>query len=88
MAYSTDVRELPEQSLARLEGLDLWIVGCLIDKPHETHAHVDKVLAWAEQLKPKLTVLVHMSARLDYAALAESLPAGILPAYDGMVLEA
>jgi phosphoribosyl 1,2-cyclic phosphate phosphodiesterase len=88
VAYSTDVHDLPERSLARLEGLDLWVVGCLIDKPHETHAHVDKVLAWAERLKPKLTVLVHMSARLDYAALAESLPAGILPAYDGMMLEA
>jgi len=87
VAYSTDVHELPEESFAKLQGLDIWIVGCLIDKPHETHADIDKVLGWVARVKPKLTVLVHMSPRLDYAALAASLPPGIVPGYDGMVLE-
>jgi phosphoribosyl 1,2-cyclic phosphate phosphodiesterase len=86
-AYSTDVHELPEPSLAKLAGLDLWVVGCLSDKPHETHANVDKVLGWADRLRPKLTVLVHLGPRLDYATLAAELPDGVVPAYDGMVLE-
>ncbi len=65
-AYSTDVHELPEESMARLQGLDLWLVGCLIDRPHETHADLDKVLAWVKRLRPKLTVLIHIepAARL------------------------
>ncbi|HEY1720981.1 MAG TPA: MBL fold metallo-hydrolase [Magnetospirillaceae bacterium] len=86
-AYSTDVTELPEESFAQLEGLDLWIVGCLSDKSHETHAHVEKALGWVKRLKPKHTVLVHLGPRLDYAELAATLPEGIVPAYDGMVLE-
>lgn len=86
-AYSTDVLNLPEASMARLEGLDLWIVGCLLDIPHTTHAHIDKALAWRERLKPKQMVITHMSPRLDYETLAKSLPEGVEPAYDGMVLE-
>jgi phosphoribosyl 1,2-cyclic phosphate phosphodiesterase len=87
VAYSTDVHELPKESMARLEGLDIWLVDCLIDKPHETHADLDKVLRWVEKLRPKLTVLIHMSPRLDYGELAAKLPADVVPAYDGMVLE-
>ena len=86
-AYSTDVLELPEESMALLHGLDVWIVGCLLDKPHHTHAHVDKVLGWAEVLQPKLTIITHMSPRLDYATLMASLPAGVVAAYDGMEIK-
>jgi phosphoribosyl 1,2-cyclic phosphate phosphodiesterase len=86
-AYSTDVLELPETSLKLLENLDLWIVGCLVDVPHPTHAHIDKALAWVERLRPKLTVITHMSRRLDYTALSASLPTGVIAAYDGLVLE-
>ena len=86
-AYSTDVTELPEESFAALKGIDLWIVGVLSDKAHETHAHLDKALGWVDRLQPKRTVLVHLGPRLDYAELAASLPDGIVPAYDGMVLE-
>ena len=84
-AYSTDVLNLPEPSMAALADLDLWIVGCLVDTPHETHAHVEKVLGWVERLKPKLTVVTHMSPRLDYDILKGSLPSGVIPAYDGLV---
>jgi phosphoribosyl 1,2-cyclic phosphate phosphodiesterase len=86
-AYCTDVWEFPENSLKRLENLDVWIIGCLIDQPHPTHAHVDKILAWAEIIKPKHTIFTHMSPRLDYNALKARLPAGMEPAYDGMVIE-
>jgi phosphoribosyl 1,2-cyclic phosphate phosphodiesterase len=85
-AYSTDVLELPEESLAQLHGLDLWVVGCLLDVPHNTHAHVAKALAWRERVKPKRMIITHMSPRLDYAVLASLLPDGVEPAYDGMVL--
>ncbi len=85
-AYSTDVLELPESSMAQLHGLDLWIVGCLLDKPHSTHAHIAKALAWREILRPQRMIITHMSPQLDYADLAARLPDGVEPAYDGMVL--
>jgi len=88
VAYCTDVVAFPAESLPALEGLDLLIVGCLLDEPHPTHADVDTVLAWVERFRPRRTVLTHMGSRLDYQALCRRLPAGIEPAYDGMVLDA
>ena len=70
-----------------LDGLDLWIIGCLTDTPHPTHAHLAKVLGWVERLTPKLTVITHMSPRLDYAKLSAILPPGVVAAFDGMVLD-
>lgn len=87
-AYSTDVVELPEESFAVLAGVKLWVIGCLTDMPHQTHAHVDKVLAWVERVKPQRAVLTHMSPKLDYDRLRAQLPGHVEPAYDGMVLDA
>jgi phosphoribosyl 1,2-cyclic phosphate phosphodiesterase len=87
VAYCTDVVAFPPQSFAALHGLDLLIVGCLVDEPHPTHAHVGRVLEWVEILRPRRTVLTHLGSRLDYQSLRARLPEGIEPAYDGMILE-
>jgi phosphoribosyl 1,2-cyclic phosphate phosphodiesterase len=87
VAYSTDLVDLPEESLEKLEGLDLWLVGCLLDEPHPTHVHVAKALVWVERLKPKFTLITHMSPWLDYDALSAQLPAHVAPAFDGQVME-
>lgn len=86
-AYSTDLVRLPEESLARLHGLDTWVVGCFQRRPHKVHANLDQVLAWVERLRPRRTVLTHMSPDLDHGWLLANLPPGIEPGHDGMVLE-
>jgi phosphoribosyl 1,2-cyclic phosphate phosphodiesterase len=86
-AYSTDVLDLDEGALAALQGVRVWIVGCFQEKPHYTHAHLDRALGWVERLRPERTVLTHMGESLDYAALAAKLPAGVEPGYDGLVLD-
>ena len=50
VAYCTDVAKLPDEALAKLHGLDLFVVDCLRYEPHPTHAHFDQAVAWAEQL--------------------------------------
>ncbi len=87
VAYSTDVVEIPEDSFAVLEGVEVWIIGCLVDFPHATHAHVAKALEWIERVKPRRAVLTHMGSRLDYEFLRRRLPSHVEPAYDGMVLD-
>jgi phosphoribosyl 1,2-cyclic phosphate phosphodiesterase len=87
VAYSTDVKELPDNAFEKLENLKLWIVDCAGEKPHPTHSHLEQTLAWIERVKPKLAVLTHMSHNLDYDHLRAILPAGVLPAHDGMVIE-
>lgn len=82
-AYSNDVVALPDASFAALEGLSLWIVDALREKPHPTHAHVEMTLEWIARLRPKHAVLTNMHLDLDYATLKARLPAGVEPGYDG-----
>ncbi len=85
-AYSTDVVRLDERALAHLGELDTWIVDCLRDKPHPTHAHLDQVLAWVERLRPRRTYLTHLGTLMDYRSLAARLPAGVAPSHDGQTI--
>ncbi len=87
LAYSPDISDIPAASIPLLEGLDVWIVDALRYAGHETHFSVKQALAWIERLRPKRAILTHMTSELDYATLARELPAGVEPAFDGMVVE-
>jgi phosphoribosyl 1,2-cyclic phosphate phosphodiesterase len=86
-AYSTDVVDLPDTSLAMLADLDTWVVDCFQQTPHRTHAWLDVVLTWVTRLRPRRTVLTHMGPDMDWAWLCNNLPAGIEPGFDGQVIE-
>ena len=86
LAYSPDISELPDESAARLENLDVWIVDALRYSSHPSHFNVKQAIAWAQKLKPKRTILTHMTSDLDYETLKRELPEGIEPAYDGMAV--
>ncbi len=84
VAYSADIKGLPEESLPVMEGLDVWIVDALRRAPHPSHMSLDEALAWIERIKPKRAILTNLHAELDYEALRKVLPPHIEPAYDGM----
>ena len=87
LAYTTDLVSLPEESFAALEGIEIWIIGCLTNVfDHPTHVSVDMAVQWINRIKPRRAVISHMGGRLDYATLKGSLPDHIEPAYDGMVI--
>ncbi len=87
LAYSPDISAIPASSVALLEGLDVWVVDALRHTPHESHFSVKQALQWVERLKPKRTILTHMTSELDYETLRRDLPDGVEPAYDGMTVE-
>ena len=87
IAYSSDVVDLDDAAFAALEGVECWIVDALRYRPHPTHAHVEKTLSWIARVRPKRAILTNLHIDLDYAALAGSLPAGVEPAYDGLIVE-
>ena len=86
VAYSPDLNRIPAESERFLEGLDLWIVDALRYKPHPSHFSLDEALAAIARFKPKRAVLTNLHNDLDYATLRAALPAGVVPAYDGMAL--
>ena len=84
VAYSTDFNEIPEESLAKLENLDVWIVDCLRYSYAPTHSYLEKSLLLIERVKPKLAVLVHMGHEIEYEEISKILPKNIIAAYDNM----
>jgi len=86
VAYSSDVNDLPPQSLQQLQGLRCWIVDALRYQPHPSHFHLDKALALIDELKPQRAVLTNLHIDMDYDALRKRLPPHVEPGYDGMVI--
>lgn len=88
IAYASDVSELPEESLRLLDGLEVLIIDALRYSPHPTHFSVSGALAAIERIRPRRAVLTNMHTDLDYATLAAELPAHVVPAFDGMRIDA
>ncbi len=87
VAYSSDVVGLPKTSFDILTGVRTWIVDALQYKPHGTHAHLDMTLEWIEKVKPARGVLANLHVHMDYQTLKRSLPDGVEPAFDGMLID-
>ncbi|MEX0841408.1 MAG: MBL fold metallo-hydrolase [Xanthobacteraceae bacterium] len=84
LGYSCDISGLPDDSVAALAGLEVWIVDALRETPHPSHFSLSDALAWIERVKPKRAILTNLHADLDYEALRAKLPPGVEPAYDGL----
>jgi len=86
-AYLTDCSKIPSSTYPLLKGLDVLIVGALRHKKHSTHFSLAEVITQAKKIGAKKTYLTHMTHWFDYWGLKYSLPKGIEPAYDGLVIE-
>jgi len=87
-AYSTDVVNMTEESFDLLRGVKVWVIGTLVDHPHQTHADVDKAINWVKEIAPERAYLTHLSVGLDYSSLRERLPENMEPCFDGLQITA
>jgi phosphoribosyl 1,2-cyclic phosphate phosphodiesterase len=88
VAYTPDLNAIPDESVAALEGLDLWIVDALRYTRHPSHFSLEETLGWIERLRPRRALLTNLHTDLDFEILKTKLPPGVEPAYDGMVIGA
>lgn len=87
LAYCTDVKIVPPETMEHLYGLETLIIGCLRYDPHPTHMGLDEVLELVEKLQPKRVFFTHIGHRFDHERLSSELPKHIRPAFDGLYLE-
>jgi phosphoribosyl 1,2-cyclic phosphate phosphodiesterase len=87
VAYCSDVSDFPEDSIGRLQGLDVLIIDTLQYRYHPSHLSLEQALGWIDRLGAKRAVLTHMHIPLDYQTVLDETPAHVEPAYDGMVFE-
>ncbi len=88
VAYSADIKSLPDESLPLMQGLDVWIVDALRKSPNPSHLNLDEALQWIERVKPKRAILTNLHTDMDYATLKAELPPHIEPGFDGMTFDA
>ena len=86
-AYLTDHSDIPESSLAKLQGLDVLFLDALRYKPHPTHSTVENSLQTVERLQPRRAFFTHICHDLPHEKTNASLPENVKLSYDGMKLE-
>ena len=84
LAYVTDAKSIPAESVALLRGARVLVVNALFEEPHPTHLSLDEALQVATAVGAERTYLTHLTHQNFHAALAARLPAGVEPAYDGL----
>lgn len=87
MAYLTDVSAVPESSLPLLENLETLVLSCVRSRFHKTHLNIRGVKRLHALIKPRRTLLTHLTHYFSHDDLtAEFADTGldISPAHDGM----
>lgn len=88
LAYITDVTEVPESEVHRLDGLDTLVLGALRIEPHPTHQSIDEAVRFAQRIGARQTYFIHMSHGAYLHADSEHLlPENIHFAHDGLTIE-
>ena len=87
IAYCTDMNHIPEEEFEKLKGLDHFIINTVRRGRHISHFALEEAVAIAQKVGAKQSWLTHLSHQLPcYSELEKELPAGILPAYDGLTI--
>lgn len=84
LGYISDCHDLPDETVAALEGVDVMVLNCLRERPHPTHMNYERSLAYLKRIRPKKAYLTHMCHDLRHEDWLGKLPEWIEPAYDGL----
>lgn len=86
IAYVTDAKSIPPETIARLQGVKVLVLNALFRRTHPTHLSLSEAVDVARQVGAPATYLTHLTHENFHAALEAELPAGIKPAFDGLVV--
>ena len=86
LGYVTDAKALPPDALEALRGVEVLVLNALLRAPHPTHLSISEAVATARQVGAARTYLTHLTHDNFHASLEAELPAGIMPAHDGLVV--
>ncbi len=85
LAYLTDFKEIADEEIAKLAGVEVLVVNALRFEPHDSHFCVAEALDLIAKVVPREAYLTHMSHEIGLYDLASArLPEGVRFAYDGL----
>jgi phosphoribosyl 1,2-cyclic phosphate phosphodiesterase len=85
-AYLTDVKEIPEATRKKLDGVSVLVLDALRREPHASHFSLDEAVAAARAIGARQTYFVHMTHSVLHAEEERRLPEGMALAYDGLTV--
>ncbi len=84
LAYISDVKVIPAQTMELISGIDVLVVDALRTADHPTHFTLAEALAAIAESGAREAWLTHMTHEFDYETLDGQLPAGVRAAWDGL----
>lgn len=84
MAYISDVKVIPETTMALIRGVDVLVIDALRTAEHPTHFTLAEALAAVEESEAKEAWLTHLTHEFDTEALENEIPANVHVAWDGL----
>jgi phosphoribosyl 1,2-cyclic phosphate phosphodiesterase len=86
LAYVTDAKLLPPAALRVLRGAKVLVINALFRTEHPTHLSIPEAVAAAREVGAERTYLTHLTHDNRHADLEAELPAGVMPAFDGLTI--
>jgi hypothetical protein len=86
-AYCTDCNVISEDSIQKLQNLDILILDGLRYSKHPTHFSINESIEIAKKLNANKTFLTHISHDVSHQITENELPENIYLAYDGLELK-
>jgi phosphoribosyl 1,2-cyclic phosphate phosphodiesterase len=86
LAYVTDAKDVPPESLDRLRGARVLVINGLFRTPHPTHLSIPEAIDVAAAIGAERAYLTHLTHKYSHAELEADLPPHVRPAYDGLTI--
>jgi phosphoribosyl 1,2-cyclic phosphate phosphodiesterase len=84
LAYISDVKQIPHETMELIRGVDTFVVDCLRHRELPTHFNVEEAMAAIRSAAPRRSYLTHLCHELGHAEFEATLPPEIRIAYDGL----